>query len=80
MAYVSQSSRHRPFAVDGQTSGDGPPRHFAAKQRFGRFRMEADISWRPKPARSVENDPSRTFETGESSCGCEKLLTSEMGR
>jgi hypothetical protein len=23
----------------------GPSRHFAAKQRFGRFRREADIDW-----------------------------------
>jgi len=35
----------------------GPSRHFAAKQRFGRFRREADINWQAKPAGSVANDP-----------------------
>jgi hypothetical protein len=34
-----------------------PSRHFAAKQRFGRFRREADIDWLAKPAGSVANDP-----------------------
>src|SRR5262245_53791932 len=35
----------------------GPSRHFAAKQRFGRFRKEADIKWQVGPASSVANDP-----------------------
>jgi hypothetical protein len=39
----------------------GPSRHFAAKQRFGRFRREADINWQTKPAGSVANDPERTL-------------------
>jgi hypothetical protein len=38
----------------------GPSRHFAAKQRFGRFQIEADIKWLAGPAGSVANDPSRT--------------------
>jgi hypothetical protein len=41
-------------------SGFGPSRHFAAKQRFSRFRREADIKWQVGPAGSVENDPERT--------------------
>jgi len=32
-----------------------PSRHFAAKQRFGRFWREADINWQARPAHSVEN-------------------------
>ena len=38
----------------------GPSRHFAAKQRLGRFRKEADIKWQEGPASSVANDPEQT--------------------
>jgi hypothetical protein len=38
----------------------GPSRHFAAKQRFGRFQVEADISQQAAPAGSVENAPKPT--------------------
>jgi putative tryptophan/tyrosine transport system substrate-binding protein len=41
-------------------AGFGPSRHFAAKQRSGRFRREADIDWQAEPAGSVANDPTRT--------------------
>jgi hypothetical protein len=44
-----------------EPSTHGPSRHFAAKQRFGHFRREADINWQTKPAGSVANDPKRTF-------------------
>jgi hypothetical protein len=38
----------------------GPSRHFAAKQRSGRFRREADIDWQAMAVVSVENDPKLT--------------------
>jgi hypothetical protein len=38
----------------------GPSRRFTAKQRFGRFRREADINWQVGPAGKVANDPSPT--------------------
>ena len=45
----------------GIISASGPSRHSAAKQRFGRFRKEADIKYLAGPAGSVANDPSRHF-------------------
>ena len=41
----------------GSTSVNGPSRHFAAMQHFGRFRSEADMDWQAKRVGSVENDP-----------------------
>ena len=41
-------------------SAIGPSLHFAAKQRFGRFRTGADIRWQADSTESVENDPERT--------------------
>jgi len=38
----------------------GPSRHFAAKQRVGRFRRKADIKQQAGLASKVPNDPSRT--------------------
>jgi hypothetical protein len=38
-------------------SGYGPSRHFAAKQRFGRFRREADIDCLAGSTGSVADDP-----------------------
>ena len=38
-----------------------PSRHFAAKQRFGRFRSEADNNWLANPAGLVENAPKATY-------------------
>jgi hypothetical protein len=38
-------------------SGPGTSRHFAAMQRLGRFRSEADMDGQARPANSVENDP-----------------------
>jgi hypothetical protein len=32
-------------------------RHFAAKQRFGRFLREADINRQARPVSTVANDP-----------------------
>jgi hypothetical protein len=40
---------------------DGTSRHFGSAQILGRFRSEADIEPRTRPAESVENDPSRTW-------------------
>jgi len=43
-------------------SGFGPSRHFAAKQRFGRFRREADVKWqvgRLAETRMTHNGPNR---------------------
>jgi hypothetical protein len=39
----------------------GPSRHFAAKRRFGRFRMEADINRQAQPVSTVANDPQPTL-------------------
>ena len=33
-----------------EPSTHGPSRHFAAKQRFDRFRVQADIKWHVGPA------------------------------
>jgi hypothetical protein len=41
----------------GGMSANGPSRHFAATQHFGRSRREADINWRVGPAGSVAIDP-----------------------
>jgi hypothetical protein len=38
-------------------SACGPSRHFAAAQRLGRFRSEADINWQARSAGSVANGP-----------------------
>jgi hypothetical protein len=44
------------FAV---IASPGPSRHFAATQRFNRFRGEADINSSAEFDASVENDPQR---------------------
>jgi hypothetical protein len=49
-------------------SASGPSRHFAATQRFGRFRTGADIRWQAGPTGSVENDPIRTFGVAHHRC------------
>jgi hypothetical protein len=36
---------------------NGPSRHFAAMQHFGRFRSEADMDRQAKRVGSVENGP-----------------------
>lgn len=41
----------------------GPSRHFAAAQQLGCSWREADINWRPRPARSVANDPAADRNT-----------------
>jgi hypothetical protein len=46
--------------MNGRMSAVGPSRHFAAKQRLGRFRSEADIKRQAGPAGKVANDPDRT--------------------
>jgi hypothetical protein len=40
----------------------GPSRHFAAKQRFGRFWKEADINRQAEASGLVANDPKRTCD------------------
>jgi hypothetical protein len=50
-----------PFAA-AHESVHGPSRHFAAKQRLGRFWREADINWQARSAGSVANDPRATLE------------------
>jgi len=44
-------------------SVDGPSRHFATRQQFGRFRSEADIERFSVCAEPVAFDPTRTSAT-----------------
>jgi hypothetical protein len=45
--------------MNGRMSPRGPSRQFVAKQRFGRFRRETDISRHERPVSTVANDPKR---------------------
>ena len=46
----------------------GPLHHFAAMQRFGRFRVKAGIRLQAGPADSVENDPKATQRPPSNLC------------
>src|ERR1700746_2871513 len=54
-------------------SGIGPSRHFACAQQSGRFRREADITWRAGLAGSVAKDPKRSSWYGAKPKICVRL-------
>jgi hypothetical protein len=64
-SYHDRSQRPRAGALRALTFVRGPSRNFAAKQRFGRFQVKADIRWQAGPADSIENDPQLTSTAKE---------------
>jgi hypothetical protein len=71
--------RRRVDRMRRATSVIGPSRHFAAKQRFGRFRREADIKWQAGPTGKVANDPELTWAGSKFLCAGD-VLHSRLAR